>query len=78
MNALSPGTVKTRAASGIGDFDQLVEYTSQQSPLKRNATLDEIANSSLFLLSDLSTGITGQTIYVDAGYSVKGDTINNG
>lgn len=76
VNALSPGTVKTRAASGIQDFDQLCEYTSQYAPLKRNATLEEIANSSLFLLSDLSTGITGQTIYVDAGYSVKGDTIN--
>jgi enoyl-[acyl-carrier protein] reductase I len=74
VNALSPGTVKTRAASGISDFDTLVDYTSHHAPLKRNATLDEIANSSLFLLSDLSTGITGQTIYVDAGYSVKGDT----
>lgn len=72
VNALSPGTVKTRAASGIGDFDELYEYTSQHSPLKRNATLEEIANSSLFLLSDLGAGITGQTIYVDAGYSIKG------
>jgi enoyl-[acyl-carrier protein] reductase I len=77
VNALSPGTVKTRAASGINDFDTFVDYTSQHAPLKRNATLDEIANSSLFLLSDLSTGITGQTIYVDAGYSVKGDTLTN-
>ncbi|WP_394231902.1 enoyl-ACP reductase [Niallia oryzisoli] len=73
VNTISAGTVKTRAASGIGDFDQLIEYTSEHSPLKRNATIEEIANSSLFLLSDLSTGITGQTIYVDAGYSIKGD-----
>ncbi|WP_394237382.1 enoyl-ACP reductase [Niallia oryzisoli] len=78
VNTLSPGTLKTRAASGIGEFDQLCEYTSQHSPLKRNATLEEIANSSLFLLSDLSTGVTGQIIYVDAGYSVKGETINKG
>lgn len=75
VNTLSPGTVKTRAASGIGDFDALVDYTSQHSPLKRNASLDEIANTALFLLSDLSSGITGQTIYVDAGYSVKGDSL---
>ncbi|WP_428911711.1 enoyl-ACP reductase FabI [Niallia sp. Krafla_26] len=73
INALSPGTVKTRAASGIGEFDQLYDYSSQHSLLKRNATREEIANASLFLLSDMSTGITGQTIYVDAGYSVKGD-----
>lgn len=73
VNTLSPGTVKTRAASGIGDFDQLVEYTCEHSPFKRNATLEEISNTALFLLSDLSTGITGQTIYVDAGYSIKGD-----
>ena len=73
INTLSAGTVKTRAASGIGDFDQLYDYCSQHSFLKRNATRQEIANTSLFLLSDLSSGITGQTIYVDAGYSVKGD-----
>lgn len=73
VNALSPGTVKTRAASGIGDFDDLYEYTSKHSPLKHNATIEEIANSSLFLLSNLSSGITGQTIYVDAGYSIIGD-----
>ena len=78
VNALSPGTMKTRAASGIGDFNSLVDYTSHHALLKRNATLEEISNSALFLLSDLSTGITGQTIYVDAGYSVKGDTLNNG
>ena len=78
VNALSPGTMKTRAASGIGDFNTLVDYTSQHALLKRNATLEEISNSALFLLSDMSTGITGQTIYVDAGYSVKGDTLNNG
>ncbi|MFZ0445292.1 MAG: enoyl-ACP reductase [Bacillus sp. (in: firmicutes)] len=75
VNTLSPGTVKTRAASGIGEFDKLVDYTSQHSPLKRNATLDEIANTALFLLSDLSSGITGQNILVDAGYSLKGDNL---
>ncbi|MED4227104.1 enoyl-ACP reductase [Neobacillus cucumis] len=74
VNALSPGTVKTRAASAIGDFDSLYEYTSQHSPLKHNASLEEVANSSLFLLSNLSSGITGQTIYVDAGYSIIGNT----
>ncbi len=73
INTLSAGTVKTRAASGIGDFDQLYDYSSRHSLLKRNATREEIANTSLFLLSDSSSGITGQTIYVDAGYSVKGD-----
>jgi len=72
VNTLSPGTLMTRAASGIGEFGELVEYTAAHSPLGRNATFDEVAGATLFLVSPLSTGITGQTIYVDAGYSIVG------
>ncbi len=72
VNCLSPGTIKTRAASGIGSFDQLVDYTATHSPLRRNATVDEVAKASLLLLSDWGSGITGETIYVDAGYHITG------
>ncbi|BAU28558.1 enoyl-[acyl-carrier-protein] reductase [NADH] [Aneurinibacillus soli] len=72
VNGLSPGTIKTRAASGIGGFDELYDYTSKHAPLKRNVTTDEVANASLFLLSDLSSGITGDIVYVDAGYNLMG------
>lgn len=72
VNTLSPGTLMTRAASGIGDFAQLVEYTAQRSPLRRNATKEEVADAALFLVSPMSTGITGQTIYVDCGYNIVG------
>ncbi|RXT08054.1 enoyl-ACP reductase [Ammoniphilus sp. CFH 90114] len=72
VNCLSPGTIKTRAASGIGAFNQLIEHTAAHSPLRRNATVDEVAKASLLLLSDWGSGITGETIYVDAGFHITG------
>jgi enoyl-[acyl-carrier protein] reductase I len=68
VHAVSPGPIRTRAASGIEKFDELIRLNIEQSPLGRLVTLDEIANLALFLCSDQSSGMTGQTIFVDAGY----------
>ena len=72
VNAISAGPIATLAASGIANFgDMLLNYVAK-SPLKRNITADEVADCALFLCSDLSMAITGQTIYVDAGYNISG------
>jgi enoyl-[acyl-carrier protein] reductase I len=67
VHAVSPGPILTRAASGIEAFDELMQNASQKAPLGRLVTLDEIAGLSTFLCSDAASGMTGQTIYVDAG-----------
>ena len=67
VHAVSPGPILTRAASGIASFDDLMANAAQKSPLKRLVTLEEIANLCAFLCSDASSGMTGQTIYVDGG-----------
>jgi enoyl-[acyl-carrier protein] reductase I len=72
VNAISAGPIKTLAASGIGDFDKMLEHAKEKAPLKRNIDADDVANLALFLCSDMSKNITGQVIYVDAGYSVMG------
>ncbi|MBL1150678.1 MAG: enoyl-ACP reductase [Armatimonadetes bacterium] len=72
VNAVSPGPINTVAARGIRGFTQILDVVSQRTPLKRPAEQAEVANTSLYLLSDLSRGVTGQTIYVDSGYSVMG------
>ncbi len=72
VNAISAGPIPTLAASGISGFMEMLLTHAQKSPLKRNITAEEVANTALFLLSDLSGGITGQTIYVDAGYNIMG------
>ncbi len=66
-NALSAGPIKTLAASGIGNFSKLLAYNAHHAPLRRNVTIDEVGNAAAFLLSDLASGITGETIYVDGG-----------
>lgn len=68
VHAVSPGPIPTRAASGIEDFDGLMRSAQDKSPLRRLVTLDEIANLAVFLCSDKASGMTGQTIFVDAGY----------
>lgn len=72
VNALSPGPVKTRAASGLTDFDKLMEEAANKAPLHQLVTLDQIGEMAAFLVSDNAKQVTGQTIYVDAGYNVKG------
>jgi enoyl-[acyl-carrier protein] reductase I len=67
VHAVSPGPIRTRAASGIASFETLMEKNIRRSPLGRLVTLDEIANLASFLCTDASSGMTGQTIYVDAG-----------
>ncbi len=72
VNALSAGPIKTLAASGIGDFRYILKWNQYNSPLKRNVTLDDIAGAGLYLLSGLSSGVSGETHHVDCGYHVVG------
>jgi len=67
VHAVSPGPILTRAASGIADFDDLMRNAVRKAPLGRLVTLNEIAQLCTFLCSDASSGMTGQTLYVDAG-----------
>ena len=71
-NAISAGPIKTLAASGIGNFGKLLSYNAHHAPLRRNVTIDEVGNAAAFLCSDLASGITGEVLYVDAGYSHVG------
>jgi enoyl-[acyl-carrier protein] reductase I len=68
VNAISAGPVKTLAAKGITGFDILLKVNAARAPMKRNVTLDEVGNSGLYLCSDLSSGVTGETHHVDCGY----------
>ena len=72
VNALSAGPIKTLAASGIGDFRYILRWNEYNSPLKRSVTIDEVGDSALYLLSDLSRGVTGEVLHVDSGYHVVG------
>ena len=72
VNGLSAGPVKTLAASGIGDFRYILKWNQYNSPLRRNTTLDDVGGTGLYLLSDLSSGVTGEIIHVDSGYHVVG------
>jgi len=70
VNAISAGPVSTLAARGIHGFTDMLKKHAEKAPLKRNITKDEVGKSGLFLLSDLSSGITGEVLMVDAGYSI--------
>ena len=72
VNTLSCGPIKTLAASGIGDFHYILQWNQNNSPLRRGITLDDVGKSALYILSDLSSGVTGETLHVDAGYHVVG------
>ena len=72
VNALSAGPVKTLAASGIGDFRYIMRWNQLNSPMERNVGLEEVGGSALYLLSDLSTAVTGEVHHVDCGYHVIG------
>jgi Enoyl-[acyl-carrier-protein] reductase (NADH) len=72
VNGLSAGPIKTLAASGIGDFRYILRWNELNSPLRRNVTIDDVGGSGLYLLSDLSSGVTGETHHVDCGYHVVG------
>jgi enoyl-[acyl-carrier protein] reductase I len=72
VNAISAGTIKTLAASGIGDFRYILKWNEYNSPLRRNVSIDDVGSSAMYLLSDLSSGVTGEVLHVDSGYHVVG------
>lgn len=72
VNSISAGPIKTLAASGIGEFRKVLNYNEANAPLKRNVDQDEVGRSAVAMLSDLTTGITGENIHVDAGFHVMG------
>jgi enoyl-[acyl-carrier protein] reductase I len=72
VNAISAGPIKTLAASGIGDFRYILKWNELNSPLRRNVTIEDVGGSALYLLSDLASGVTGETHHVDAGYHLVG------
>jgi enoyl-[acyl-carrier protein] reductase I len=69
VNGISAGPIKTLAAAGIGSFGKILAYNEKTAPLRRNVTTEEVGNTAAFLCSDLASGITGEIIYVDAGFS---------
>ena len=70
VNAISAGPIKTLAASGVKDFRKMLTYNESRSPLGRNVTIEEVGNAASFLSSDLATGISGEIMYVDAGFNI--------
>ena len=72
VNAISAGPIKTLAASGIGDFRYILKWNQLNSPLKRNVTIEDVGGAGVYLLSDLSAGVTGEVHHVDCGYHVVG------
>jgi enoyl-[acyl-carrier protein] reductase I len=72
VNAISAGPIKTLAAAGISDFRFMLKWNEAHSPLKKNVTTDEVGNSGMYLLSDLSSAVTGEIHYVDCGYNIMG------
>lgn len=72
VNAISAGTIKTLAASGIGDFRYILKWNENNAPLRRTVTQDEVGQSALYLLSDMSSAVTGEVHHVDSGYHVVG------
>jgi enoyl-[acyl-carrier protein] reductase I len=72
VNAISAGPIKTLAAAGIGDFSFMLKWNAAHAPMKKNVTIAEVGNSGMYLLSDLSSSVTGEIHYVDNGYNIMG------
>ena len=72
VNAISAGPIKTLAASGIGDFRYILRWNQLNSPMRRNVTIEEVGGAGVYLLSDLSSGVTGEVHHVDCGYHIIG------
>jgi len=72
VNAVSAGPIRTLAASGIASFRKMLSHNEKVVPLGRNVTIEEVGNASAFLCSDLASGITGEILYVDAGFNTVG------
>jgi enoyl-[acyl-carrier protein] reductase I len=72
VNAISAGPVKTLAARGISGFGDMLKSHAERAPLGRNVEVTEVGDTAVFLASDLSSGVTGEVIYVDCGYNIMG------
>ena len=72
VNAVSAGPIKTVSAMGISGFSSILDQVVEKAPLRRNVTQDDVGRAATFLLSDMANGVTGQTLYVDSGYSIVG------
>jgi enoyl-[acyl-carrier protein] reductase I len=72
VNAISAGPIRTLAASGIGDFRYILKWNQYNAPLRRNVTIEDVGGSGMYLLSDLSSGVTGEVHHVDTGYHIQG------
>lgn len=72
VNAISAGPINTLSARGVKNMGSMLNYVAEKSPLKRNVQASEVGSTALFLVSDLASGITGETIYVDCGYNIMG------
>jgi enoyl-[acyl-carrier protein] reductase I len=71
-NGVSAGPIRTLAAAGIGNFRRMLEHVEANAPLRRNVSIEDVGNAGAFLCSDLASGITGEIVYVDAGYNIIG------
>ena len=76
VNAISAGPIKTMAASGISGFNKILNHIEQHAPLRKNVTIDDVGNAAVFLASPLSDAITGEVMFVDAGYNTSGTQID--
>lgn len=72
VNSISGGPLKTLAASAVGGIDDMFEHQAAKAPLRRNISGEEVGNTAVFLLSEMSSGVTGEIIYVDAGFNIVG------
>ena len=72
VNAISAGPIRTLAASGIAGFKDMLHYSAERAPLKRNIDAEEVARTALYLVSDLASAVTGEVVHVDAGYNIMG------
>jgi enoyl-[acyl-carrier protein] reductase I len=72
VNAISAGPLKTLAAAGIKGFKSILHVVEEKAPLRRNVTQEDVANSALFLCSDMAAGVTGEILHVDCGYNILG------
>lgn len=77
VNGISAGPIKTLAAAGIGGFRKMLAHVAQVAPLRRNVTTEDVGNAASFLCSDMAAGVTGEILYVDAGFSTVGMTFGD-
>src|SRR5690606_10783759 len=78
VNAISAGPIKTLAAAGIGGFRKMLAHVASVAPLRRNVTIEDVRHAAAFLCYDLPAGITGEVLYVDAGYNTVGMSFSDG